>query len=61
MIDITRKSLILSSQLALSDWYSISSNEILAETCLDRIVHKAVLFILKGDNMRKKILIYLQI
>ena len=31
-----KKSLILSSQLAVSDWYSIFSNEMLAEACLDR-------------------------
>lgn len=49
-----KKSLILSSQLAVSDWYSIFSNEMLAEACLDRIVHKAIRFILKGDSMRKK-------
>ena len=49
-----KKSLILSSQLAVSDWYSIFSNEMLAEACLDRIVHKAVRFTLKGDSMRKK-------
>ena len=49
-----KKSLILSSQLAVSDWYSIFSNEMLAEACLDRIVHKAIRFTLKDDSMRKK-------
>lgn len=49
-----KKSLILSSRLAVSDWYSIFSNEMLAEACLDRIVHKAIRFTLKGDSMRKK-------
>lgn len=49
-----KKSLILSSQLAVPDWYSIFSNEMLAEACLDRIVHKAIRFTLKGDSMRKK-------
>lgn len=34
-----RKSLILSSQLAVADWYGVFSNEMLAEACLDRIVH----------------------
>ena len=46
-----KKSLILSSQLAVSDWYSIFSNEMLAEACLDRIVHKAIRFKLKGDGI----------
>ena len=42
----------------VSDWYSIFSNEMLAEACLDRIVHKAVRFTLKGDSMRKNINIF---
>ena len=54
MIDTIKKSLILSRQLAVSDWYSIFTNEMLAEVCLDRIVHKAVRFNLKRDSMRKK-------
>lgn len=33
-----RKSLILSSQLAVADWYGVFSNEMIAEACLDRIV-----------------------
>lgn len=49
-----RKSLILSSQLAVADWYGFFSNEMLAEACLDRIVHKSLRFELKGDSMRKK-------
>ena len=49
-----KKSLILSSQLAIADWYGIFSNEMLAEACLDRIVHKSLRFELKGDSMRKK-------
>lgn len=49
-----KKSLILSSQLAVADWYAVFSNEMLAEACLDRIVHKSLRFELKGDSMRKK-------
>lgn len=49
-----KKSLILSSQLAVADWYGVFSNEMLAEACLDRIVHKSLRFDLKGDSMRKK-------
>jgi DNA replication protein len=49
-----KKSLILSSQLAVTDWYGVFSNEMLAEACLDRIVHKSLRFELKGDSMRKK-------
>ena len=39
-----RKSLILSSQLAVADWYGVFSNKMLAEACLDRIVHKSLRF-----------------
>ena len=49
-----KKSLIISSQLAVTDWYSVFSNEMLAEACLDRVVHKSIRFELKGDSMRKK-------
>ncbi|MBQ0126794.1 MAG: ATP-binding protein [Bacteroidales bacterium] len=49
-----RKLLILSSQLAVADWYGVFSNEMLAEACLDRIAHKSLRFELKGDSMRKK-------
>lgn len=38
--------------------YSIFSNEMLAEACIDGIVQKAVRFTLKGESI-KKILIYL--
>lgn len=43
-----KKSLIISSQLAVTDWYSVFSNEMLAEACLDRVVHKSLRFELKG-------------
>lgn len=49
-----KKSLIISSQLAVADWYGVFSNEMLAEACLDRLVHKSLRFELRGDSMRKK-------
>lgn len=49
-----RKSLIIVSQLPIADWYDVINNELIAEACLDRIVHKAVRFELKGDSLRKK-------
>ena len=50
-----KKSLIISSQLAVADWYGAFSNEMLAEACLDRLVHKSLRFELRGgDSMRKK-------
>ena len=49
-----KKSVIISSQLAVTDWYSIFSSEMLAEACLDRIAHKSIRIELKGDSLRKK-------
>ncbi len=49
-----KKSLILASQLAVADWYSIFSSEMLAEACLDRVVHKSIRIELKGNSLRKK-------
>jgi DNA replication protein DnaC len=49
-----RKSIIIVSQLPIADWYNVINNELIAEACLDRIVHKAVRFELKGDSLRKK-------
>ena len=49
-----RRAVILCSQLPVADWYSIFQSELIAEACLDRIVHKAVKFDLKGESMRKK-------
>lgn len=53
-----KKSLILSSQLAVADWYGVFSNEMFAEACLDRIVHKSLRFELKGDALERNIDIF---
>jgi DNA replication protein DnaC len=49
-----KKALIISSQLPVNDWYAVIGNELIAEACLDRIVHKSVRFLLKGESLRKK-------
>ena len=49
-----RKALILTSQLPIADWYNVFQSELIAEACLDRIVHKAKRFELKGESLRKK-------
>lgn len=49
-----RKSTVISTQLPVSDWYALFKNELIAEACLDRIVHKAVRFQLQGESLRKK-------
>lgn len=49
-----KKALIIASQLPVADWYPVIGNELIAEACLDRIVHKAIRFQLKGESLRKK-------
>ena len=49
-----RKTLILASQLPVADWYNVFQSELIAEACLDRLVHKATKFDLKGESLRKK-------
>ena len=49
-----RKSIILASQLPVADWYNVFQSELIAEACLDRLVHKATRFELKGESLRKK-------
>ena len=50
-----QKSTIIVSQLPVSEWYEIlKNNTTAADAILDRIVHTAVRFELKGESMRKK-------
>ena len=49
-----KKALIIASQLPVSDWYALFKNELIAEACLDRIIHKATRLQLKGESLRKK-------
>jgi DNA replication protein DnaC len=49
-----RNALILASQLPISDWYNVFQSELIAEACLDRLVHKAIKYDLKGESLRKK-------
>lgn len=48
------KATIISSQLAVSDWHALFKNELIADACMDRIVHKSIRFELNGDSLRKK-------
>jgi DNA replication protein DnaC len=49
-----RKATIIMSQLPVADWYDVMlSNTTAADAILDRIVHMAYRFELKGDTMRK--------
>lgn len=49
-----RRALILASQLPVTDWYNVFQSELIAEACLDRLVHKSKRFELKGESLRKK-------
>ena len=50
-----RMSTIIVSQLPVANWYDImQSNTTAADAILDRIVHSATRFELKGDSLRRK-------
>ena len=38
----------------VADWYNVFQSELIAEACLDRLVHKSKRFELKGESLRKK-------
>lgn len=49
-----RRSTIIASQLPVSSWYDVlKQNTTAADAILDRIVHTATRFELKGDSLRK--------
>ena len=50
-----RRSTIIASQLPVAAWYDVlKKNTTAADAILDRIVHTATRFELKGDSLRKK-------
>ena len=50
-----RKATIIASQLPVRNWYDVlDSNTTAADAILDRLVHTAIRFELKGDSLRKK-------
>lgn len=50
-----RKATIIASQLPVASWYDVlKKNTTAADAILDRIVHTATRFELKGDSLRKK-------
>lgn len=50
-----QRATILVSQLPVSEWYDIlKGNTTAADAILDRLVHTAIRFELKGDSLRKK-------
>lgn len=53
------KSTIIASQLPVANWYDMmTSNSTAADAILDRIVHTAQRFELKGDSLRKCLIVF---
>lgn len=50
-----RKSTIIVSQLPVAAWFDIFPEQTIADAILDRIVHTAHRFNLKGESLRKKV------
>ncbi|MFT4072963.1 MAG: ATP-binding protein [Dysgonamonadaceae bacterium] len=49
-----RKATITASQLPVSSWFDVFSDETLADSVIDRIVYTSHRFELKGESLRKK-------
>ena len=49
-----RRSIIISSQLLVSQWHEIIGDSTVADATLDRMVHAAHRIELNGESMRKK-------
>ncbi len=49
-----RKATIFCSQLPVKNWYDLIEEKTIADAILDRIIHSAIRFELKGESMRKK-------
>jgi DNA replication protein DnaC len=47
------RSLIITSQLPVSQWYEVIGNPTLADAILDRVIHNAYRIELKGESLRK--------
>src|SRR5947207_2186801 len=47
------RSILITSQLPVSQWYEIIGDPTLADAILDRVIHNAYRIELKGESMRK--------
>jgi DNA replication protein DnaC len=50
-----RRSTIIVSQLPVASWFDVIGDAVIADAILDRLVHTAHRFELKGESLRKKI------
>ena len=49
-----KNSVIITSQLPVSQWYEVIGDKTIADATMDRLVHHAHRFELQGESMRKK-------
>ena len=49
-----KKATIFCSQLPVKNWYELFEDKTIVDAILDRIIHSAIRFELKGESMRKK-------
>lgn len=49
-----RKSTLITTQIPTNSWHTLIGDPTLADAILDRVVHNAYIFNLKGESMRKK-------
>lgn len=49
-----KRATIFCSQLPIKNWYELIEEKTIADAILDRIIHSAIRFELKGESMRKK-------
>ena len=49
-----RKATVIASQLPVSSWFEVFTDETLADSIIDRIVYTSHRFELKGESLRKK-------
>lgn len=49
-----KKSTIFCAQVPVKNWYDLIEEKTIADAILDRIIHTAIRFELKGESMRKK-------
>jgi len=49
------RSVIIATQLPVNLWHEYIGDNTIADAILDRVIHQAKIFTLKGDSMRKKL------
>jgi DNA replication protein DnaC len=50
-----KRSTIIASQLPVANWFDVIGDAVIADAILDRVVHTAHRFELKGESLRKKV------